>query len=277
MPTSSTETAPVVSAHGLEMPAVGFGTFQIPDDEAADAVAHALSVGYRHVDTAEMYRNERGVGAGIRASGLDRDDVWVTTKVPHGKAAPGDVAPCVQDCLDRLEMDHVDLVLLHWPSHDIEVEATVEALDVVRERGLTRAIGISNHPTDLMRRAAETAPVFTNQVEFHPMLGQDAVLAAAAETGMTVTAYSPVARGRVFSNDTLVDVAASHDARAGQVALRWLLDHGNVAVLPRSSNPDHIAENFRVDVDLTDQDRARIEALPKDMRLINPPFAPDWD
>ncbi len=270
----STDT---VTAQGITMPAIGFGTFELDEATAERTVAEALDVGYRHVDTAVGYDNEAAVGRGLRASGIDRDDVWVTTKIRPDQAATDDVATEVQASLDRLELDHLDLVLLHWPSDDVEVEETVTAMDALRERGLTRAIGISNHPVALMRRAAAAGPVFTNQVEYHPFLGQDKVLAAARELGMTVTAYSPVARGDVFSDDVLADVAAAHDAGPGQVALRWLLDQDGVAVIPRSSNVDHITANLDVDLDLSTGDTQRITDLPKDRRLIDPPFAPDWD
>lgn len=266
-----------VTAQGIEMPAIGFGTFQLDEPTAERAVREAIELGYRHVDTAANYDNERGVGRAIKGCGLDRDELFVTTKVPHTRAGQTDVGPVIEESLGRLGLDHVDLVLLHWPNPDVPVEETVQALHAAQERGHTRAIGISNHPTALMRRAASAAPVFTNQVEFHPFLDQQAVLDAARETGMTVTAYSPVARGAVFSDEVLAGIAAAHDVAPGQVALRWLLDHDNVAVLPRSSNRDHMAENLDVDLRLDPDERARIDALPKDRRLIDPPFAPDWD
>lgn len=274
---STPTTTPTVSARGLTMPAVGFGTFELDESTAEKAVVTALEAGYRHVDTAVMYDNETGVGRGLATSGLDRDEVFVTTKIRPANAAAGDVGPELEGSLRRLDLDHVDLVLLHWPNDDVEVEETVQALVATQERGLTRAIGISNHPVALMRRAASAGPVFTNQVEYHPYLDQTPVLEAADELGMTVMAYSPVARGRVFDDDTLAEIARAHDASPGQVALRWLLDHDHVAVIPRSSDPDHIAANLDVGIDLGADERARIDALPKDQRLIDPPFAPDWD
>lgn len=270
-------TPATVTAQGITMPAIGFGTFELDEATAEKTVAEALDVGYRHVDTAVGYDNEEGVGRGLRASGVDRDEIWVTTKVRPDQAAADDVGPEVEASLERLGLDHLDLVLLHWPNDDVEVEETVEALDALRERGLTRTIGISNHPVELMRRAAAAGPVFTNQVEYHPFLGQHRVLTAARELDMTVTAYSPVARGDVFDDEVLGEIAAAHDADPGQVALRWLLDQDGVAVIPRSSDVDHIASNYDVDVELSTGDRQRIDDLPKDRRLIDPPFAPDWD
>ncbi|MBY5164318.1 aldo/keto reductase [Salsipaludibacter albus] len=273
----STTTAPTVTAHGITMPALGFGTFELDEATAEQAVTTALEVGYRHVDTAVMYDNEAGVGRALAASGVDRDAIFVTTKIRPRNAAAADVTPEIEASLARLDLDHVDLVLLHWPNDDVPVEETVEALHAAQERGLTRTFGISNHPTDLMRRAAAAGPVFTNQVEYHPFLDQSAVVDAARELAMTVTAYSPVARGGVFDDDTLGEIAANHDASAGRVALRWLLDQDGVAAVPRSSDPDHIADNLAVDLSLTADETARIDALPKDRRLIDPPFAPDWD
>ncbi len=276
---SATDTAslPTVHARGVTMPAIGLGTAGLDDDTAARVVAAALDLGYRHVDTAIDYDNEVGVGRGLRDADVDRDDVFVTTKVPARQAAAADVAPALEAALDRLDLDHVDLVLLHWPAEDVAVEETVEALDAVRGRGLARAIGISNHPVALMRRAAAAGPVVTNQVEYHPFLGQDAVLAAARDLDMTVTAYSPLAQGEVFHDDEVAAVAADHDATPGQVALRWLLDQDGVAVIPRSSNLDHVADNLGIGLDLSDDQRRRLDALPKDRRLIDPSSAPDWD
>lgn len=277
MTRTDTTPAPTLRSHGITIPAIGLGTSGLDDDTAAEVVAAALEMGYRHVDTAIDYDNEVGVGRGLRTAGLDRDDVFVTTKVPPGDAAGSDVGPAVEASLERLGLDHVDLLLLHWPNVDVDVEETVAALDAVRERGLTRSIGISNHPVALMRRAAAAGPVMTNQVEYHPYLAQDAVLAAARELDLTITAYSPLAQGEVFDDDVLADVAAAHDATAGQVALRWLLDQDGVAVIPRSSNLDHVAANLAVDVTLSDDDRGRIDALRKDRRLIDPASGPDWD
>lgn len=270
-------STPTVTAQGIAMPAIGFGTFELSDVVAEEATLRALELGYRHVDTAAMYENEGGVGRALAAAGLARDEVFVTTKIKPDQAGKRDVGPAVAASLARLNLEYVDLVLLHWPNADVPVEETVQALHATAQRGLTRAIGISNHTVAMMRRAASAAPVFTNQVEFHPFLGQQAVLTTASETGMTITAYSPVARGRVFEDDTLAEIGAAHDATTGQVALRWLLDHDNVAVLPRSSNRDHIAENLDVELSLSSAETSRIDALPKDQRLIDPPLAPDWD
>ena len=264
-----------LSAAGITVPALGFGTWELEPDVAERSVSAALEVGYRHVDTAAMYGNEESVGAAIRGSGVDRDEIHLTTKVTPEDA--DDVAGAAEACLDRLGLDHVDLLLIHWPSHDASIEQVVEDLDRVRERGLTRAIGVSNYTSDQVAIAAKVAPLATNQVEFHPFLSQDEVLEACRANDMFLTAYSPLAKGGVFDDDTLTSIAEEVGASPATVALRWLLDHGDVAVLPRSSNPDHIASNAELEFSLSDDQRQRIADLPKQRRIIDPPFAPDWD
>lgn len=265
-----------LSAAGLTVPALGYGTWELAPDVAERGVAAALDVGYRHVDTASMYGNEEAVGAAIRNSGVDRDDIHLTTKVAPEDA--DDVVGAARASLDRLGLDHVDLLLIHWPSHDAPVEQVVEDLDRAREQGMTRAIGVSNYTSDQVALAAKVAPLATNQVEFHPFLSQDAVLEACRAHDMFLTAYSPLAKGEVLDDDTLAAIAEETGASPATVALRYLLDQGDVAALPRSSNPDHIASNAKVDeVQLTDEQRQRIADLPKDHRIIDPPFAPEWD
>lgn len=265
-----------VTAQGIDVPALGFGTWELDPDVAERSVRDALDVGYRHVDTAAMYRNEEAVGAAIRGHDVDRDDVWLTTKVWKDDAAFDDVGRAAEDSLRRLGVDHVDLLLIHWPTDVAPIEETIEALAKVQDRGLTRAIGVSNYTADHVRTAAKVAPLLTNQVEYHPFLSQRAVLEACREHGMVVTAYSPLAHGMGISDDTLREIADEVDRGPAEVALRWLMDQG-VAVLPRSSNRAHIAGNARVDFSLSDDQRQRIDALPKDRRQIDPPFAPDWD
>ncbi len=263
------------SAAGITVPALGFGTWELEPAVAERSVSDALDLGYRHVDTAAMYGNEEAVGAAIRGHDVDRDDVHVTTKILPQDA--GDVTGAAEACLSRLGLDHVDLLLIHWPSHDEPIEQVIEGLDAVRERGLTRAIGVSNYTSEQVHLAAKVAPLATNQVEYHPFLSQEAVLEACRANDMFLTAYSPLAKGGVFDDDTITAIAAEVDASPATVSLRWLLDQGDVAVLPRSSNRDHIASNAQVDVPLDDDHRQRIASLPKDRRIIDPPFAPEWD
>lgn len=269
-----------VKAAGAAIPAIGFGTFELSGEAAGPAVTAALEAGYRHIDTAQIYRNEAAVGEAIAASPVPRADIFLTTKVWIERFRDGDLQDSVAESLERLRVDAVDLLLLHWPNPEVPLAETLGALVDVQERGLTRHIGISNFPTALMREAAAIAPerIATNQVECHPFLSQRAVLATARELGMSVTAYSPLARGKVFGDPVLKRIAEAHGKNEGQIAIRWLLDQGLV-VLPRSGSPEHIRDNLAVDdLALTEAERAAIaEQLPKDRRLIDPSFAPEWD
>lgn len=276
MPTS----LPAVQAAGATIPALGFGTFELSPEEAGPAVTAALEAGYRHIDTAQIYRNEAAVGDAIAASDVPRADVFMTTKVWIERFRDGDLQDSVAESLERLRVDAVDLLLLHWPNPEVPLAETLGALIDVQERGLTRHIGISNFPSALMREADAIAPgrIATNQVEYHPFLSQRAVLTAARELGMSVTAYSPLARGKVFGDPVLERTADAHGKNEGQVAIRWLLDQ-DVIALPRSKSAAHIRDNLDVaDFRLSEAEHAAIaEQLPKDRRLIDPGFAPAWD
>lgn len=271
---------PSVQAAGATIPALGFGTFELSPEEAGPAVTTALEAGYRHIDTAQIYRNEAAVGEAIAASEVPRADIFLTTKVWTDRFRDGSLQDSVAESLERLRVDAVDLLLLHWPNSEVPLAETLGALVDVQELGLTRHIGISNFPSALMREAAAIAPgrIATNQVEFHPFLSQRAVLAAARELGMAVSAYSPLARGEIFGDPVLARIAAAHGKNEGQIAIRWLLDQGVIA-LPRSKSAAHIRDNLDVaDFQLSEAEHAAIDAeLPKDRRLIDPGFAPAWD
>ena len=270
-----------VNANGAKIPAIGFGTFELEPADAESMVAHALDVGYRHIDTAQMYKNEEAVGRGLKKSGLDREDIFLTTKVWTDQFADGDLQASVRESLKKLDTDYVDLLLLHWPNPDISLKETLGALNEVREQGLARNIGISNFTTTLIEEAVSqsAAPLATNQVEFHPYLSQKPVLDKVAEHGMALTAYCPLAQGRVFSEPTLERIGKAHGKNGGQVALRWLIQHGDVVVIPRSSKKAHVTNNFEIfDFELTEEEMREIEALhSEDGRIINPSFAPEWD
>ena len=271
---------PPVQAAGATIPALGFGTFELSPEEAGPAVTAALEAGYRHIDTAQIYRNEAAVGEAIAASEVPRADIFLTTKVWTDRFRDGSLQDSVAESLERLRVDAVDQLLLHWPNPEVPLAETLGALVDVQERGLTRHIGISNFPSALMRQAAEIAPgrLATNQVEYHPFLSQRAVLATARELDMSVTAYSPLARGKVFGDPVLKRIAEAHGKNEGQVAIRWLLDQGVIA-LPRSGSPEHIRDNLAVDdFALTETEHAAIaQQLPRGRRLIDPSFAPEWD
>jgi 2,5-diketo-D-gluconate reductase B len=268
----------VVRAQGAEVPALGFGTWQIEGADAREAVRDALEIGYRHIDTAKAYGNEREVGEGIRDSGVAREEIWLTTKVPHDEAEPNAVRRAAEGSLERLGTDYVDLLLLHWPAKDVPLEQTIVALDLIRRDGLARHVGVSNFPAGMLARALESAELLCDQVEYHPFLDQGRLLELADDKDLIVTAYSPLAHGQVPDDATLREIGEAHGRTAGQVALRWLLDQPRVSPIPKASSHERRVENFQVfDFELTDEDRDRIAGLPKDLRTANPPWAPDWD
>lgn len=264
-----------------KIPAVGFGTFELDPDVTHRITRHALDVGYRHLDTAQMYNNEEAVGRAARESGLDRDDLFITTKIWRDDFRDGDLQRSLDASLQRLGLDYVDLTLLHWPNPDIPLAETLQALLDARSSGCTRHIGVSNFPSKLMRQASDIAgpgQLVTNQVEYHPFLRQRAVMDTGRQLGIAISAYSPLARGEVFGSELLQQIGERHGKGPGQVALRWLLDQ-NVVVLPRSRTEAHVEDNLDLfDFALSEDEHAEIDrALPGDRRLINPPFAPAWD
>jgi 2,5-diketo-D-gluconate reductase B len=270
--------ARTVTVGGVTIPKLAYGTWQVTGRAAEEGVADALALGYRHVDTARMYGNEDEVGRGLRASGVDRDEVWLTTKVWAEDAAHDAVIAAAEDSVRRLGVERVDLLLLHWPNPAVPVAETMGAMVELQERGLIRHPGVSNFPTRLVAEALEHAPVVCNQVELHPYLGQPAVLAQARERDLVVAAYSPFAHGLVHDDPVLREIGAAHGRSAGQVALRWLLDQPNVCALPKASSHDRRAENLDVfGFALSDEERGRIAGLERGERTANPSFAPEWD
>lgn len=262
------------------VPALGYGTFQITDQRLVDLVANALNVGYRHIDTARMYGNEHLVGEGLKKSGAARDSFFLTTKIQPKEFRHNDLLKAMKDSLQKLQTDHVDLVLMHWPNPDVRLEETLGALNEARDLGMTRHIGVSNFTTALLDEAVATssAPIFMNQIEFHPFLDQTKVIAKCREHGIGVTAYSPLARANVLGNATLQKIGNAHDKNEAQIALRWLLDQGVVAI-PKTENENRQTENFDIfDFELTADEIHEISSLAtSDGRLIDPSFAPDWD
>jgi 2,5-diketo-D-gluconate reductase B len=267
----------IVEVQGARVPALGFGTWLLTGEDAAEGVRDALEIGYRQIDTARAYENEREVGRGIVESGVPRDEIYLTTKVPHDEATADEVRRDAEQSLERLGVDHLDLLLLHWPSPDVPLEETLTAMNRLRDEGLTRNIGVSNFPAGLLAQALQLAPVFCDQVEYHPFLDQSGLLDLAHEHDVLLTAYSPLAHGRVPEDETLSAIGRAHGKTAGQVALRWLLDQPGVSPIPKASSHERRVENFDVfDCALTDDERAQIDALPKDVRTADPPWAPDW-
>lgn len=261
---SHTEVPAVALADGNFIPQLGFGVFQIPPHDTTEAVTRALLAGYRHIDTAAAYRNEAGVGQAIHAAGLERDDVFVTTKCFNDDQGRDQAKHALKASLEQLEMEFVDLYLIHWPvpSHDRYVE-TWEAFIELQDEGLVRSIGVSNfQPAHLERLKAETGVVpVVNQIELHPRLQQVGLRHEHAELGIVTEAWSPLAQGRVLDDPTITEIAQAHGKTPGQVVIRWHLQLGNV-VIPKSVTPERIIENFDVfGFALDDDQMAAIDAL----------------
>ncbi len=265
---------------GINLPRLGLGTYRMQGDVCRAAVESALGLGYRHIDTAEMYGNEEAVGAAIAASGVARKDLHVTTKVWHENLAPDAIRKAFDASLTKLRLDHVDLYLVHWPSKIMNLAAVFETLEKLRAEGRTRAIGVCNFNLALLRKAVDEikAPIACNQIEYHVMLDQTPVRSYLAEKSIPLVAYAPLAQGRAATNETLMTIARKHDATPAQVALKWLLDQDDVAAIPKASRAESQQANLdALKLKLDDDDRKAIGALPKTQRFVNPPFAPAWD
>jgi 2,5-diketo-D-gluconate reductase B len=273
---------PSVEANGAAIPLVGLGTWELRGRACARIVEQALRLGYRHVDTAEMYDNEREVGEGVHASGVKRRDVFVTTKIWPSHFAPRALERAARDCLVRLRLSEVDLLLLHWPNPQIPLAETIGTLCKVKHDGLTRHIGVSNFTVTLLEEAARIAsePLVCDQVECHPFLDQSKVIAACHDRGMAVVAYSPIARGNARNDKVLAAIGATHKKTAAQVCLRYLVQQ-DIVVIPRTSKLDRLAENAAIfDFALSDEEMAEITALAhRDGRLIDWAYSgtTNWD
>lgn len=272
---------PIVSANGAEIPALGFGTWLLKGKEGIAAISAALDAGYRHIDTAAMYQNEREVGEAIRSHAVLRDEIFLTTKVWHTDLDHDALIASAETSLAHLGVDPVDLLLIHWPSAEIPVAEQVRNLCDAKRRGLARHIGVSNFPSRMIDEAVAAAdePLVANQIEFHPFLDQSAVLAACRRHGMALTAYSPIARGRVSDNPVIQAIAADKGKSETQIALRWLIQQPGVVAIPKSADPVRIRANMAIaDFNLTDDEMVRISALGRrDGRTVNFDWAPDWD
>ena len=270
-----------VEAHGARIPALGFGTFRLDGKAARRMVGCALEIGYRHIDTAQMYGNEAEVGEAIASSAIARDEIWLTTKIWPDNFRDGELQRAAAESVERLRTEP-DVLLLHWPNPRVPLEETIGALNAVKRRGLARHVGISNCPSALIREsvALSEAPLILNQVEYHPYLSQRTVLAELQRHGMALTAYAPIAQGKVFSDPTLERIGGRHGKNPGQVALRWLLQQDAVAAIPRSSREANAKANFDIfDFTLSADEMAEIAALARpDGRVVTAAgMAPQWD
>lgn len=266
---------------GVDIPRLGLGTWQLEGDDAYRITLRALEIGYRHIDTAAVYGNEREVGRAIAESGVPRADIFLTTKIWYPRIGDMEHAAAVDESLERLGTDHVDLILNHWPVPGMEIRPQVEPLAAIRESGRARLVGVSNFTRDQLREAVDACPVplATNQCEYHPLLDQEPVLEACREAGMLFTSYSPIGQAKVLGDPVIVRLAERLGRDPAQVVLRWHLQQAGVAAIPRTSSEEHLASNFDVfGFELSDADMAAISGLKRpDGRIINPRWSPRWD
>jgi 2,5-diketo-D-gluconate reductase A len=280
MPAAPRTAIPDASQGDVEIPRLGFGTYRLSGEECSTAVEWAIQLGYRHLDTAQTYRNEVAVGEGMRRAGCARDTLFVTTKVWREQIGWGALQAAASQSLEQLGLDHFDLLLIHWPNADVPLAETVAALADVKRQGMTRAIGVSNFPSAMLLEAARLSPepIAVNQVEYHPFLPQEAVLAAARSAGIAVTAYSPLAQGLVNDDPVLSAIGMEHGLTPAQVSLCWILQQG-VGAIPKTGNRTRAAQNLAtLEHTLSTDDMAAIHALSaRGVRTVDLPFAPAWD
>jgi diketogulonate reductase-like aldo/keto reductase len=270
-----------LNAHGAQMPAIGYGTMEF-SGRAPELIAAAIASGYRHIDTARKYGTEQFVGEGIRASGIGRGELWVTTKVTELDAREADFMRSVETSLKTLGLDYVDLLLVHWPQPKVPFAETLGALAKAKRQGLARNIGVSNFTLAMLDEAVHACPepLVTNQLEYHCYLPQDRMLAALKRHGMILTAYCPVARGKLLDDPVVGEIATTHGKTPAQICLRWLIQQPGVAAVPRALEERHIADNIDVfDFSLTDEEMRRLSSLrSRRIRIADPPErAPKWD
>ncbi len=264
-----------------KVPALGFGTWQLKGTECQAAVTKALEIGYRHIDTAQVYENEAEVGAAIQASGISRGDIFLTTKVWTTELRDGALQKSVDVSLQKLKTDRVDLLLIHWPVKDVPFAEQMKALQQVQKEGKATLIGVSNFTVAQMKEVVEKigVPIVNNQVEYHPYLSQRAVLDYVRSHGLFLTAYCPLARGKVSDDAVLARIAKKHSKTAGQVTLRWLVQQDGVAAIPKAASEKHVRENFGIfDFTLDAAEMKEIASLARpEGRIVSPGWGPEWD
>jgi 2,5-diketo-D-gluconate reductase B len=270
----------VIESHGARIPVIGFGTMTLKEDLGVEMVEAALHLGYRHLDTAQNYGNEREVGAGMRRSGIKREDIFLTTKVWFNRLAAGDFERSVDESLERLVLPWVDLLLIHWPNAQIPLAQSIGALCKVKRAGLAKHIGVANFNVAMLEEATSlaTEPLAALQIEAHPYLDQTKIIAAARKHGMAVVAYCPLARGKVPADDVLQRIGRAHGKTPAQVALHYL-EQQNIIPIPRTSKRERLAENLgSLKLTLSGVEMAEIDALKRpNARIVSPPQAPKWD
>ena len=271
---------PVIEAHGARIPQIGFGTMTLKGDVCVQAVKTALQMGYRHLDTAWFYGNEKEVGEGLRQSGVKREDVLICTKVRETHLEPDKFRQSLDESLSNLQLPYVDLLLIHWNNKDIPFKTSIGALCQAKKDGFAKHVGVANFTTKMLDEAwaVTSEPLVCNQIEVHPFINQDKVLAASKKHGMAVVAYVPIARGKVPGVEVLERIGKAHGKSAAQVSLRYLVQLDCIPI-PRTATPAHMKENMEVfDFTLSDAEMAELKALnATNIRVVSPPHAPVWD
>ena len=254
---------------------LGLGTWQNTDPETCkNSVRQALDMGYRHIDTAQAYKNEKHVGDGIKASDVDREDVFLASKVWISNLSPENVISSTEESLEKLGTDYIDLMYIHWPSGKYSGESTLEAFEELKQRGLIKNIGVSNFEVTHLDEALKYVDVFANQVEMHPLLPQNELRTACKKNEVEMVAYSPLARGEVFNISEIQQVAEKHGVSEAQVSLAWIIEKG-VTPIPKASTEDHIRDNFEArDLKLDESDIEKIDSIRGEERMVDPDFAP---
>lgn len=261
----------------MDIPKIGFGTWQLTGDTCIESVKTALAVGYRHIDTAEIYQNEEEVGTAIKQSGIPRDQLWITSKAWQNELTYDRVIKACEISLRKLQTDYIDLYLLHWPDKYLNMEEIFKAFKDLKDQGKIKYFGISNCTPHHIKDFKEITnklnlPIYTNQVEFHPLFYQKELLEFCNQNNIKITAYSPLAQGDVFKNETLKEIANKYNKNPGQIALKWMIQK-EIIVIPRSSKEDHIKNNFEIDFELSEEDINKIDSIKIHERLIEPGFA----
>ncbi len=269
-----------IEVKDLKIPALGYGTWKLEENKCVDAVKKALEIGYRHIDTAQIYKNEEYVGAGITGSSVPREDIFLTTKIWRDNFDKSRFMDSLDESLDKLQTDYVDLLLLHWPFPDQNMENALRELMKVQDAGKTKYIGVSNYTIEHLEKAHKitNGRIVTNQVENHPFIPQAPVLKWLKNHDMFMTAYSPLGRGNVLQNGVISDIADRHDKTPGQVTLRWQIQKG-VSPIPKAASEEHIKDNFDIfDFNLSVEEMENIDNLAaENKRFVDPDFAPQWD
>jgi len=271
---------PFVEAHGARIPQIGLGTMTLKADVCVQAVKAALQMGYRHLDTAAAYGNEVENGEGLRQSGVKRADVFITTKVRENNLTPENFNKSLDQSLKNLQLPYVDLLLIHWNNKDVPFSVSIPALCAAKKDGRAKHVGVANFTTKMLDEAwaVTSEPLVCNQIEMHPFINQDKVLATSRKHGMAVVAYCPIARGKAPGAEALERIGKAHGKSAAQVSLRYLVQMGATPI-PRTATPAHLKDNMNVfDFKLSDAEMAEIKKLnANNMRVVNPPHAPVWD